>query len=373
MGGCFRLGLMEKHESTLMLMPSRIVFVLAIFCISKLAISSERSQPKLTDELLVNIFEFLPDEDAQKLPILGKDQERMFKQLGVGDIFRKKSKYAVQAENDIFFFLSEYLDSRGSIPLKSVKNIKILLQENPIIFIQVIAKGKPYMASFTKSKLSAFYSETTKVNELIDIAAPSNTPEQRLADIILELLVWSEFISSNVYHKISTVAEAQISEKIGQDAWEGVRVQVLDEINSHVIERTGIPLMAQISDQLGKPVEDRFLIDLTLELKHIYDWPELVKDIDNIDFGSAYLEDNLRELLSSTIDYVFTLIQLESLAMKNCPDFKKTRDNLVHYLAKKGRNYCQFILDSININDLMVPEENDPIGTEIKLINKNLP
>lgn len=259
-----------------------------------------------------------------------------------GQLLPKKCKNSDTIEND-------YFELADQIPFTNIVNIDILISEQPQLFINLLFKSIPKINADVNMNLEYLYRENFQINKLIDALPSFDTSYQKLAAIILELVIWSQ-VRAGVWVQVGS----QNSEYVGGIAINQFGGEVWAKIGDYVWAQVG----PQISEYVGDQVRDQ-VVDLMNE------------DLMGFDFSLAFQESYSGEEIIPRVNNIFMIYQLGSIAMKHFIEFKEIQNQLVNFISDRMTGeQVENILNGIEIPE---SHHNYLVVTQLKMIGRQLP
>ncbi|MFK7826147.1 MAG: hypothetical protein AB8G05_18485 [Oligoflexales bacterium] len=272
--------------------------------------------------------------------------------------FRPDTTYGATDTDE--YTLENFLDLPEKTQALKVENIDFMLKEDPSDFLRVLVNMFPFQTGNIEGVFELFYKETFQIDKLI-VSLPSfQDSHQKLAGILLELIIWCEILPQ---------VEAQVG-------------NLLDLDKNHVRELSRVLFWGQVGNHVGKQVGkyvanevgNESLFKVLTELKDSLDyqigkqvWSKLNRDLDYFINELEYCNQTLIKTLKS----VFTIYQIGTLTIRHSDEFKEIHSILSHFIFENiSDNKVKSILKSIELPKLT--EKNHFVDTQIKLIKSYL-
>lgn len=255
------------------------------------------------------------------------------------DSSRKASQFAVTVTDNNgerrTYFLEEYLSQPGRIPISEAKNLDILAKQRPKDFMELVIASIANTPALRESSLKSFYEKMFPIAQLIASLPSLETPQEKLAGILIELSFW-----------------CQVWEQVWKQVWE----QVWKQIGTQVWQQVG----EQVWEQVWNQVRDQV-------------WDQLYNDLRNFDMSLAYQQGQLSERLRLAIDYVLAVYQLGTIAMRHSEAFKQIHEALADRLLQRMTSeQIQHVVDSIVIPPTPPNPNNYLVQTQLDILRRRL-
>ena len=281
------------------------------------------------------------------------------------------------------YFLEEYLSQPGRIPISEAKNLDILAQQRPKDFIQLLIKSIPNTPALRESSLKSFYKEILPIAQLIASLPSLETPQEKLAGILIELSFWCQ-VWEQVWKHSGTQVWAQVWPQVWQQVREQVSAQVgeqvLDQVWQQVSAQVGEQVSAQVGEQVSAQVGEQVSAHCTIQVKdQVKD--QIVKHfkapldqyLRKYNFLEAYSNNTLKPMLACALGDLLMVYQLGSIPMRYSGAFKQIQDNFAAFILEKMTpKQIKNAVDSIGIPATPSDPHNCFVQTELNMLRRCL-
>ena len=197
---------------------------------------------ELDDSLTVDILEFLDPQSLKSVVTTSKYFGNFLSANEDTGTYLRDQMFKVITQNDEHLPLGEYLEGER-IPVKNIRNIAPLMKESSSSFLRFIYKSIPYTTETIKADLKTYYFDLANIKNLIATLAPSETPQQKIASLFIEISIWDQ-----AWYQVKNL----MMDNFRDQSWNQVMEQVLD----HVWTQVGAQVGAQVVGQIGAEVWD---------------------------------------------------------------------------------------------------------------------
>ena len=286
-----------------------------------------------------------------------------------GQALRNRSRLSITNRSGEVFFPIEFL--QPLVPrqvVSNIKNVDIMLKEMPENFIKIILKSAPYTHQAIKTDLQTYYTNIVQIDKLIDSILSYDSPQDRLAGILLELATWCQ-VGLQVWDQIEDQIEGQLWNHVEAER----RADARDKARAQVAEQVGFELMDKLWYQITNHVDVQ-IVDKVQEQVEMHLWNEsetwVNKDLQNFNFIRAFEAGILPGTLKHAVDHTFMIYQLETFAFRQSKPFKYIQSNIANSLLDLMTD--EQILSMLNkLNIPMATKGNEFIRTQLKLLKKH--
>ena len=347
-----------------------IAFLSLTTYFSSISYASECHLDNCPDDIFPSFFKYLTLPELYNMGLTAKviDSEVM-KYIGSNhdNGFNDSAKNHVMIKNYVdnpFKTVDHFLSGERQL-LKRVYGVTDLLKEDPEKFIKLVLHSIPHTPETIDSDLRTFHQNTFQIDNLTNSLPTYETSQQKLASVLIELLTWAQVgdqvwdqvwaqVWAQVWDQVRAQVWAQVWDQVWDQAWDQVWAQVGDQVWDQVRAQVGDQVRAQVWDQVWAQVGAQV-------------WAN--EDLRHFKFAPAFEAGNLNEVLKPAIDYVFTVYQLGTLAMRHSEAFKTTQSDFAKFISDRiNEEQARVILGRLDIPDS--PEGNYLVDTQLKLIKR---
>ena len=345
----------------------KLAFYLSILIYSSNVLGTSLSD--LDEDSKTNILEFLDADDLQSI----RRTDRQFRDLLAPDTYLRNHMFDVTLNDGSSETLRDYF--QGEITqILGVKNLETLMKESPNPFIHLMMLSIPHTPETIESDLRSFHQDTFQIEKLICSLPTYETPQQKLASVLLEQFTWCQVnfevglqVADHVRSKAGTQAVGQCVEQGAEQVGDYVRTQVGYQLVHQVRNQVGFLVLDQVWNHVLVQFLTQFIAQVNSQVG-----PLVNEDLRYFQFASAFQAGNLNEILIPAIDYTLTVYQLGTLAMRHSEAFKTIHRGLSQFISQKiSEEQATAILNGLNIPD--APEGNYLVETQLKMIKRHLP
>ena len=323
------------------------------------------------------IFSYLDMDDAVNFSKTSKQNRDFFlnKPASIGEIHRKDSKFGIQVQNR-FFYLKEFLQQEGRMPMTKINNLTILSNENHEDFMNLVLKTIPSSPETIEEDLEFFYNETMKIEDLIAALPSYETSQDKLSALLVEqetlTHVWSQVWSQIWTQAVSEIGPqtwnqiwSQVSYQVGSQMWNQVGVQVNVQIMDHLDPSAGFGIWHFIGNNVSDQVLNKNWYKAVSQVK---------KDLRKFNFIEAHQNQRLCEAIKPAINYAFMTYQLCLISILNSDEFKNIvngPEGISHTLKIYiSENIASNILKSLEFRE--EHETNYLATSQLNILNRHL-
>ena len=210
--------------------------------------------------------------------------------------------------------LKQYLAQTGTIPVPEV-----LVKNRPKDFMELVIASISNTPALRESSLKSFYEKMLPIAQLIASLPPLETPQQKLAGILLELSVWNQ-------------------------AWSQVWSQVWAQARAHFT----VQVMNHVKDPLAQHLR-------------------------KYNFSKAYRNNTLRPMLDRALGDLLMVYQLGSIPMRHSGAFKQIQNNFADFISRTMTpEEIERVVDSIDIPATPPDPSNYFVQTELNMLRRCL-
>ena len=274
-----------------------------------------------------------------------------------------------------FIHIDDYLASEERLPVVKIFGLIDLFKARPFDFVDMIIKSIPHKPESILSDLNDFYQNIASASELVNSIPRQKNSHQRLANILIESLMWAG-LDDQVESQIIQLLDneqlfrreiyLQIQDQLHVDIWRQFDNH-LDDLIEAQFDNLICDQIFEMREQAWIEVRDKFWTKVNDRV-----WDKINSDLKRFDFSESGLEENFDRALIPSIDYSAIIYQIGSLALKFTEEFEKLQRSLANLLVEiVTEEQANSILSRIELPE--IPENSLLIGTQLKLIRRHLP
>ena len=325
----------------------------------------------LAPDVMIKSFSYLDAKSVGIASMAFRDFNMIATEGSVSGMYlRKESRFAVTAKGGQMLFLEEYLRGQKQ-QIWGIKNLNLLLKERPKEFLKFILHAIPHSPELIVSDLNRIYLEDLAIADLIDSLPRGQSAQEKLAGVMIEVLVWDQ-IWVQVWEQVRSQVGGQIWNQLGDQVWDQVGDQVWNQVGNQVRAQVRDQVRAQVGNQIKAQARGRFRAQIKALVKNQVKTQlrDLVDhNLQQFDFALAYDDGTLTSMLKPAIDYTFAVYQLGTLSLKHTTQFKNIHSGLSEFISHRiSEEQALEVLNHIDIP--IAPEGNFLIHTQLELIRK---
>lgn len=300
--------------------------------------------------------------------------------------FRIKSPFGVRTTAGAFLLFDEAL--RASIPIHKFNSASFALSKCNNGFYKYAYKKSscPMLKQAIKNSFSArptipnqskVYNEISEYGQftyrnklnlasLLKSLPKYDTPEEKLASILIELQTW-EYIESEIIDQIHDQIRSQVGQAWYQN-WLGVqeivRLHFGSRLRERIVDGLWDNLPGRMSFRILKHVEEQVKNQDRFQVKE-----QVSNTLQYFQFATALKEGTLEDAVKPAIDYVIMVYQLVMLKMFHSEAFNIFHADLSQYMLKKRFFTAENYLKTFDIPN--ATEGNYFIETNLKILKRH--